>query len=236
MEKSGSTYASRSSLSQQVRNHLLGKIARGELAPGDKIVEARIAEELQVSTIPVREAIRELVAKRVLEYLVHRGARVREVSMAETVDALRVKAVLEGLAARLAGPKLLGLVPKLREYVPTLLGSVARHDFVEFQNQNQSFHRTIVEASENLILLNLWDSLAFEVRTRFIMDYQKVVDPIVLAREHEEILHAMERQDTEQVANLLISHANGLVEYLHRQMRLNAGEALDTDALAASSE
>jgi DNA-binding GntR family transcriptional regulator len=235
-ESAQSVIANRFSLSEQVRNHILARIANGQYPPGYKIVEARIAEELHVSTIPVREAIRELVAKRVLEHLLHRGARVREVSMAETVDALRVKAVLEGLAARLAGPKLLELVPKLREYVTTMLGSVARHDFVEFQNQNQSFHRTIVEASENPILLNLWDSLAFEVRTRFIMDYQKVVDPIVLAREHEDILHAMERQNPEQVANLLISHANGLVEYLHRQMRLNAGEALDPDAREASSE
>jgi DNA-binding GntR family transcriptional regulator len=97
-----------------VRNHILARIATGQFPPGYKIVEARIAEELHVSTIPVREAIRELVAKRVLEYLVHRGARVREVSMAETIDALRVKAVLEALAARLGGPKLILLAPQLR--------------------------------------------------------------------------------------------------------------------------
>jgi DNA-binding GntR family transcriptional regulator len=95
--------ASRYSLSEQVRNYILAKIARGELAPGDRIVEARIAEELKVSSIPVREAIRELIAKRILEYTVHKGARVRQVSMAETVDALHVKAVLEALATRLAG-------------------------------------------------------------------------------------------------------------------------------------
>jgi DNA-binding GntR family transcriptional regulator len=221
MEPVQSVIANRSSLSEQVRNYILARIATGEFPPGYKLVEARIAEDLHVSTIPVREAIRELVAKRVLEYLVHRGARVREVSMAETIDALRVKAVLEALAARLAGPKLIPLAPRLRSYVRPILDSATSHDFVEYQDQNQHFHRTIVEASGNQILLAQWDSLAFEVRTRFLLDYLKSVDPRVLARDHEDILVAIEAGKTEEVAAQLMSHANHLVEYLQRQMSDN---------------
>jgi DNA-binding GntR family transcriptional regulator len=230
MEPAHSVIASRFSLSEQVRNHILARIATGQFPPGHKIVEARIAEELHVSTIPVREAIRELVARRVLEYLVHRGARVREVSMAETIDALRVKAVLEALAARLAGPRLMPLVPRLRSYIQLILDSAARHDFVEFQDQNQHFHRTIVEASGNQILLAQWDSLAFEVRTRFLLDYLQAVDPQVLAREHADILLAIEDGETETVASLLMSHANHLVEYLERQMSDNGADSSQTDA------
>ena len=230
MEPAQSVIASRSSLSEQVRNHILARIATGQFPPGHKIVEARIAEELHVSTIPVREAIRELVARRVLEYLVHRGARVREVSMAETIDALRVKAVLEALAARLAGPRLMPLVPRLRSYIQLILDSAVRHDFVEFQDQNQHFHRTIVEASGNQILLAQWDSLAFEVRTRFLLDYLQAVDPQVLAREHADILLAIEDGETETVASLLMSHANHLVEYLERQMSDNGADSSQTDA------
>jgi len=230
MEPAQSVIASRSSLSEQVRNHILARIATGQFPPGHKIVEARIAEALHVSTIPVREAIRELVARRVLEYLVHRGARVREVSMAETIDALRVKAVLEALAARLAGPRLMPLVPRLRSYIQLILDSAVRHDFVEFQDQNQHFHRTIVEASGNQILLAQWDSLAFEVRTRFLLDYLQAVDPQVLAREHADILLAIEDGETETVASLLMSHANHLVEYLERQMSDNGADSSQTDA------
>jgi len=230
MEPAQLVIANRSSLSEQVRNHILARIATGQFPPGHKIVEARIAEALHVSTIPVREAIRELVARRVLEYLVHRGARVREVSMAETIDALRVKAVLEALAARLAGPRLMPLVPRLRSYIQLILDSAVRHDFVEFQDQNQHFHRTIVEASGNQILLAQWDSLAFEVRTRFLLDYLQAVDPQVLAREHADILLAIEDGETETVASLLMSHANHLVEYLERQMSDNGADSSQTDA------
>jgi DNA-binding GntR family transcriptional regulator len=215
---------SRYSLSEQVRNHILAKIATGTLRPGDRVVEARLAGELQVSSIPVREAIRELVARRILEYNVHKGARVRDVSMAETVDALHVKAVLEALAARLAGPRLKGLVPRLEEYTRRIESSAHRRDFVAYQDHNQQFHGAIVEAAGNPTLRRLWDSLDFEVRTRFILDYLQRVDPAELAREHEDILQAMREGDVERVASLLTTHARHLVEHLQRQMAENRKE------------
>ena len=217
MENSYLSTANRYSLSQQVRNYILKKVSTGELAPGDKVVEARIAEELHVSTIPVREAIRELAAIRVLDYWVHRGARVREVTVSETVDALHIKGVLEALAARLSGKKLRDCLSRLREYSRRIQDAAFRKDWVDYQNQNQLFHRLIVETSQNQILLSLWDSLAFEVRTRFIMDYLHVVDSTELAREHEKILRLIETDDTEGVADHLSSHANRLVKYLMEQ-------------------
>lgn len=224
MEQTSSSLPSRYSLCEQVRSYILARIASGELSPGDRIVEARIAGALQVSSIPVREAIRDLVARRILEYNVHKGARVRKVSMAETVDALHVKAVLEALAARLAGPRLKELVPHLREYTKRIEDSAVRRDFVDYQVQNQRFHGAIVEAAGNQTLLRLWDSLDFEVRTRFIMDYLQGVDPNELAMEHEDILGAIEQGDVERVASLLTSHARGLVEHLQRQMAENSGD------------
>ena len=221
MEELSSPLASRYSLSEQVRNHILARIGTGELSPGDRVVEARIAGELQVSSIPVREAIRELVARRILEYNVHKGARVRQVSMAETVDALHVKAVLEALAARLAGGRLRELLPRLREYTKKIEEAALRRDFVDYQNQNQRFHGAIVEAAGNPTLLRLWDSLDFEVRTRFIMDYLGGVDPNELAVEHEGVLQAIDEGDTDKVAALLNSHARHLVEHLQRQMAEN---------------
>jgi len=221
--------ANRYSLSAQVRDAIEGKIATGELAPGDRIVEARIAAELHVSSIPVREAIRELVAKRVLEYVVHKGARVREVSMAETIDALEVKAVLEALAARLAGEKILQTAAVLRACLAPIGAALRARDYVRFQALNQDFHRTIVEASGNPILLSLWDTLAFEVRTRFIMDGLKTVDPDEMVKEHADLCAAVEAGDTEGVASLSMSHTRHLVEGLRSRMAENGGTAVSAD-------
>jgi DNA-binding GntR family transcriptional regulator len=221
MNDPAETAASRYSLSQQVRNHILNKIATEELAPGDKVVEARIATELNVSTIPVREAIRELAAMRVLDYEVHRGARVREVTVSETIDALRVKAVLEALAAKLAGEKLKNVLEGLQHSSKQIQDAARRHDWIVYQDQNQVFHRLIVESAANPILLNLWDRLAFDVRTRFIMDFLRIVDPTLLAGEHDQILQAIEKGNTDGVSRLLSYHANGLVEYLVEQRAAN---------------
>lgn len=229
MNKSFHTSANRYSLSQQVRNYILNKVSSGELAPGDKVVEARIAEELNVSTIPVREAIRELAAIRVLDYLVHRGARVREVTVSETVDALHIKAVLEALAARLSGPKLSECLSNLREYSRQIRDSAMSEDWVEYQNRNQLFHQLIVESSGNQILLNLWGSLAFEVRTRFIMDYLHIMDPGEPVMEHERIIQAIEEGDTGRVATLLSSHANSLVKHLMKQSAQDSADRKETE-------
>jgi DNA-binding GntR family transcriptional regulator len=223
MDDNRPSAANRYSLSAQVRDAIEGKIATGELAPGDRIVEARIAAELHVSSIPVREAIRELVAKRVLEYVVHKGARVREVSMAETIDALEVKAVLEALAARLAGKKIAQTAAALRACIPPLGESLRARDYVRFQILNQSFHRTIVEASGNLILLSLWDTLAFEVRTRFIMDGLKTVDPDDMITQHADLYAAVLSGDAERVASLSMSHSRHLVDGLKKVAALSSG-------------
>ena len=229
MDDNQASAANRYSLSAQVRDAIEGKIATGELAPGDRIVEARIAAELHVSSIPVREAIRELVAKRVLEYVVHKGARVREVSMAETIDALEVKAVLEALAARLAGKQIAQVASALRACIPPLGESLRARDYVRVRALNQDFHRTIVEASGNPILLSLWDTLAFEVRTRFIMDGLKTADPDYLITEHGDLYAAVESGDAERVAALSMSHSRHLVEGLKTRMTEDGGPAGSTD-------
>jgi DNA-binding GntR family transcriptional regulator len=121
------------------------------------------------------------------------------------------------LAARLAGEKLRGILDTLRQHSMHIQDAARSHDWVEYQDQNQLFHRLIVETAGNQILLSLWDSLAFEVRTRFIMDFLRIVDATELAREHEKILQAVELSDTAKVAELLSYHANKLVEYLMEQ-------------------
>jgi DNA-binding GntR family transcriptional regulator len=92
--------------------------------------------------------------------------------------------------------------------------SLRAKDYVRFQILNQDFHRTVVEASGNPILLSLWESLAFEVRTRFILDCLRTIDPDEMLSEHEELCVAVESADPEGVASLSMSHSSHLVERL----------------------
>jgi len=211
---------SRRSLREQVRDELLHRIGSGALAPGDRVVEATIAEELGVSSVPVREAIRELVAIGILESGHHKGGWVREVSIPETIQALQVRAALESLAARLAAPAIRSRTAAMHQQVSRIVAAAERRDFVAFQEVNQAFHREIVEASGNRILRRQWESLAFDVRTRAIMDYIVTADPVEIAREHEAIADAFATGDAERAATLLAAHSAHLVEYLRQTMAL----------------
>jgi DNA-binding GntR family transcriptional regulator len=207
----------RISIVQQIRERLLDRIARGQLQPGDRVIEARVAEEMNASSIPVREAIRELVAMGVLQSAPHRGAWVRQVSLSETMQAFQVRSVLEPLAVELAAPKFHRRCGNLREVVQQIVQAASQRDFASYQHHNQIFHRTLVEAAGNQVLLRVWDSLAFEVRTRFTMDYLTTVDPVAIAFEHQPIVEALDRGAAEEAAELLRSHSNGLVEFLREQ-------------------
>jgi DNA-binding GntR family transcriptional regulator len=207
----------RVSISQQIRERLLEYIACGRLQPGDRVIEAEVAAEMHVSSIPVREAIRELVAMGMLQSAPHRGAWVRQVSLVETIQAFHIRSVLEPLAVESAAPGLRQQCPELRRVVKRIVDAAKKRDFASYQHHNQLFHRAIVAASGNQVLLRVWDSLAFEVRTRFTMDYLTTVDPVAIAREHELIVTALDGGDAPKAASLLRSHSTELMDYLSAQ-------------------
>lgn len=207
----------RQSMRDQIRETLLRRIGSGELAPGTRLLETPLAKEFGVSSIPVREAIRELAAMGVVESESHRGAWVREVSLAETIEALRVRAGLDALAARSAAAALCGRCDHLRKIVTDLIAAARQSDLVLFQELNQTFHRLIVEASGNGVLLRVWDSLGFEVRTRAVMEFLQSGDAVEIAAEHEAIVDALDQGEGDAAARLLSSHALRLVPFLENE-------------------
>src|SRR6185295_18283513 len=94
------------SLRDQIREHILEGIVSGRWKPGERIVERRIATELQVSQTPVREALRELETLRLIESAPNKGVRVRRLTAAELRESYPVRAGLEQVAAELAAPRL----------------------------------------------------------------------------------------------------------------------------------
>ena len=78
-------------------------IVTGELAPGTPLRLARLAEQLDMSPMPVREAIRQLERLGLAEHVPHRGARVSELSVGDLHETYEARLALEGLAVRRAG-------------------------------------------------------------------------------------------------------------------------------------
>jgi len=155
----------RLSLSQQIREQLLARIMHGELPPGSRLIELKIAAEFSTSQAPVREAIRELEAMGVVETRPNKGARVRTITDDELRQLYDVRAQLESYAAQLTTETGVPLKSKLKDIVKSMKKAARESDSIAFAHHNSRFHRIIVESSGNKVLLDLWETLNVQSRT-----------------------------------------------------------------------
>jgi DNA-binding GntR family transcriptional regulator len=204
----------RTVLREQVKELLLERILDGTYAPGDRLVETRIAQELGTSQAPVREALRELELLRFVESKPYVGARVREVSEKELAEIYPVRAAIEEVAARAATAHLDGNVAGLAAELDAMHQAADEGDLHGQVEADVRFHRLIVEASGNRTLLEVWSSLRVEART-VITVLATGVDRHELAEMHRPILEALARRDPEEAGRVVREH----VEYFGRLLR-----------------
>ena len=157
--------ATRLLLREHIKEVILERILTGVYEPGERLVETRLAKEFETSQVPVREALRELEVLRFVESEPFRGARVRAVSRAEMVEIFPVRSAIEEVAVRLATQQLDGDVEELEQHLGAMERAAAERDRHEQVISDVAFHRTIVEASGNSILGDVWLSLRVEGRT-----------------------------------------------------------------------
>ncbi|RLP67817.1 GntR family transcriptional regulator [Mycetocola reblochoni] len=127
---------------ERVYEHVVARHLRGEYAPGDKLVIARLAEATGVSAVPVREALRRLEADGIVEYTHQRGFRARSLDPDEVVEALEAHGAIEAVAVALAVPRLgPEVVVGLREANALMRTAVADGDEAGFAEASLAFHR-----------------------------------------------------------------------------------------------
>ena len=140
-------------LREQVKELILERILDGTYEPGERLVETRIAAELGTSQAPVREALRDLELLRFVESEPFRGSRVRELSEEELIEIYPVRAAIEEVAAREAATRLDGDVDALEAELDAMHRAADENDLHAQVEHDVAFHRLIVEASGNEILL-----------------------------------------------------------------------------------
>jgi DNA-binding GntR family transcriptional regulator len=177
-------------LREQVKDMLLQRIASGELKPGERIVETRIANELGTSQAPVREALRDLEQLRLVESEPFKGARVRAFGDAELVEVFPVRAVLEELAAKEAAKRLAGDVGELEAELEAMRAAAREGDLTALVTHDIGFHRAIVEAAGNPVLEQCWKSLGVEGRITITL-YGTTIEPHEAAELHVPLLEAI---------------------------------------------
>ncbi|MCW8129156.1 MAG: GntR family transcriptional regulator [Planctomycetota bacterium] len=193
----------RASLAEQVKEILINRIIEGKYKGGERLIELAVAKDLGVSQAPVREAFQQLVAMRILESEPHKGTRVREITDCEMGESTMVRGYLEEAAARHAVHALKDKLDDLRAEVQGMLDALEKGNFVAVAKHNVNFHRAIVHASGNQVLISVWESLAFEAKSRLCA--QKAAYSVMLngVKSCEPIIEAFSRGDGETAGRLL---------------------------------
>lgn len=197
----------RSVLSAQVKDRMLQWIVQGDLPPGSRIIETHVARRLGTSQAPVREALRDLATLGLVEMHAYRGARVRQPTAEELVEAMELRGELEAIAARSAVRR--GAEPLLapmRALLDDMRASAARGDARTQSLQNSQFHNCIIEGSGNRTLQRMWAMLEPFART-YLTATVPGADLHWLAERHAAIVEAFEAADPERAAAVMRGHA-----------------------------
>jgi DNA-binding GntR family transcriptional regulator len=212
---------SRTVLREQVKDVLLQRIASGELKPGERLVETRIAQELGTSQAPVREALRDLQLMRLVESEPFRGSRVRVVDEEEVMEVFPVRASLEELAARLAAERLDGDVSALVVELEAMKEAVLRDDTNALAQHDIAFHRLVVEAAGNSVLEQCWKSLGVESRITVSL-YGVYMEPTQAAERHVKLIDAIRERNPTAAAREARKHVEVSAKLMRSHLRAAA--------------
>jgi len=207
----------RSSLRERIKDVMLQRIVSGEYAPGARLVETRIAQELGVSQASVREALRDLEHIGCVSYEPYRGCSVRTFSTDELLEAFPVRAALESLAAELAATSMTAAeLKRLERLYEQMLAAARRGDAHEQSRADAAFHGAIAAGARNATLERQWTYLEPYSRT-FITLSRPGIDLVALAEEHVPILEALRDADGRRAGKTMHRHL------MHAARSLSAG-------------
>lgn len=190
-----------------VFNTLRQAILRGELKPGERLMEIQLANKLGVSRTPIREAIRKLELEGLVLMIPRRGAEVAEIKEKSLKDVLEVREALEELAVQLACEHITQeQIVEMKKAAEEVRVALRSKDITKIAQADVQFHDVINAATDNQKLVQLLNNLR-EQMYRFRIEYLKneSVYSTVL-EEHEALMDAIIRKDKAKATEVIGLH------------------------------
>ena len=209
-------------LSQKVYRILKTKIIKGDLKPGEKLLENKIAEQLGVSRTPVREALRELTAEGFVETTPNQAIIVSTVTFDEIWDLLQIRGVLEGLAAKVAAKK---ISPEKIEKFNKIINQMKYHlvnkstskkNILNFSKLDIEFHDLILNICGNRWLIQIHNNLKNHIERFRIRSFSIPGTFSKSLNEHCKILDTIKRGDSELAEKLSKIHMEKAYENISK--------------------
>jgi DNA-binding GntR family transcriptional regulator len=192
---------------EYAREAIRRAILRGDLIGGSRVIQTEIAQQLKLSTTPVREAIRDLVTQGLISHDPHRGGIVRELNWEEMHDIVVIRRGLDRTAAELAMEHITDAQIDQAEAIASRLEE--EHDLGGWVELNEQFHLVFHEATGSWRLTGILKSLE-EAAGVYVAQAQRLHPDIRQAavEQHRTIIDAYRRRDAEAVANVMVEHVS----------------------------
>lgn len=216
----------RRSLGQEVTIVLRRMVQRGELAPGERLVEERLAEQLGLSRTPVREALHRLEQEGLLLKRPRGGYEVRNLTIEDVEEVAGVRAVLaayaaERAASRISPDELAQLSQNLLEFNQ----AIQTNDEDTLLELNSAFHAMILNAAASPLLDRLLGELHGEVERVSRAASSNMPAGLWSLKDHQALFKALKDGDPEQAAQLAKQHVHKGAQHFIEQLsaRTNSG-------------
>ena len=202
-----------------VFNTLRRAILKGELKPGERLMEIALADKLGVSRTPIREAIRKLELEGLVVMAPRKGAKVASITERDLNDVLEVRKGMEVLAISLACKRITGEeLEKLESIERSFQSLIESGNLTELAEMDVKFHDTIYQATNNQRLEQLLNNLR-EQMYRYRMEYLKdIAVRRTLAEEHKAICEALRGRDESKAQNYVSVHIDNQQKAIIRSL------------------
>ena len=202
-----------------VFNTLRRAILKGELKPGERLMEIALADKLGVSRTPIREAIRKLELEGLVVMAPRKGAKVASITERDLNDVLEVRKGMEVLAISLACKRITGEeLEKLESIERSFQSLIESGNLTELAEMDVKFHDTIYQSTNNQRLVQLLNNLR-EQMYRYRMEYLKdIAVRRTLAEEHKAICEALRGRDESKAQNYVSVHIDNQQKAIIRSL------------------
>lgn len=203
-----------------VFNTLREAILKGELKPGERLMELQLAERMGVSRTPIREAIRMLEQEGLAVTIPRKGAEVARMTEKDMEDVLEIRAALDELAVQLACDEITEeQVKNLKVAMRGFEESIRTGDVKRIAEADVAFHDAIYKATGNPKLVSILSNLREQVY-RYRVEYLKDEKSYpALVKEHQELLEGILKRDKKHASLVMKNHVRNQAEAVKNIIR-----------------
>jgi DNA-binding GntR family transcriptional regulator len=215
----------RAALHEQVALRLRELLVEGAIAPGAKLNERELAERLNVSRTPLREAIKMLAAEGLVELLPNRGAVALALDEEDVLNTFEVMAGLEGMSGELAAQRITDAeVAEIKALHYEMLAAHTRRDLSQYYRLNAQIHKAINAAAKNPVLQATYTQVNARLQALRFRSNQDEAKWQIAVHEHEQMITALAQRNASALRDVLVQHLHHKRDVVVEQLRATAAQ------------